>query len=205
MHFWTATDARPGLFRVVRAAINVANSFKISTCSWLLWRPRSRARLSLLHGFLCMSIPAVAIRLSTTHRRPISCCTLSLVYVNHDLLGNWAHDCVEFWLHARYLLGINFFRLDRSCSASWVSRPRVFIAQQLLIDCARYQRMIVRTRSHPMHCTLRRRYFGRIIIGNSMWWCGQVLRFWCHQALHHPSDLCVCVPQIESVILLFLE
>ena len=23
--------------------------------------------------------------------------------------------------------------------------------------------------------------------------------------MHHPSDLCVCVPQIESMILLFLE
>jgi len=37
-HCWTATDARPGLPQVVRA-INVANFFKISTCSWLLWGP----------------------------------------------------------------------------------------------------------------------------------------------------------------------
>jgi len=59
--------------------------------------------------------------------------TLSLINVSDDLLGNWAHDCVKFWLNARYLVGINFFRLDRSCSASWVSHPRVLIAQQLLI------------------------------------------------------------------------
>ena len=110
--------------------------------------PRSRAQLSLPNGFLCMSIPAVATRLSTTHRRPTSQVnTLSLVNVGDDLLGNWAHECVEFWLNARHLLGIDFSRFDRSCSTSWVSHPRVLIAQQLLIDCARYQRMIVRTRS----------------------------------------------------------
>ena len=62
MYCWTATDARPGLPRVDCAVFNVANSFKISTCSWLLWGPRSRARLSLPNGLLCMSIPAVATR-----------------------------------------------------------------------------------------------------------------------------------------------
>ena len=62
-------------------------------------------------------------------------------------------------------LGSSFSRLDRFCSASWISHLRVLIAQQLLINRARYQRMIVRTRSYPMHCTLRRRHFGRIIIG----------------------------------------
>ena len=52
--------------------VNVANSFKSFTCSWLIWGPRSRARLSLPNGFLRMSIPAVATRLSITHWRPIS-------------------------------------------------------------------------------------------------------------------------------------
>jgi len=86
------------------------------------------------------------------------------VDVYDDLLGNWAHDCVEFGLNARYLLWINHFRLDLSCSASWVSRPRVLIARQLLIDCARYQRMSVLTCSYSMHCVFRRRHFGRVII-----------------------------------------
>ena len=115
--------------------------------------------------------------------------TLSLVNVSDDLLGNWAHDFVEFWLNARYLLGIDFFRLDRSCSAFWVSHPRVLIAQQLLIDCARYQRMIVRTLFYPMHCTLRRRHFARTIIGKIPKSCRQVLDFWYHQVMHNPSDL----------------
>jgi len=56
---------------------------------------------------------------------------------------DWAHDCVEFWLNARYLLWIIFFCRDRSCSASWVSHPRVLIAQPLLIDCDRYQRVSI--------------------------------------------------------------
>ena len=163
MHCWTAKDARPGLPRVVRAAINVANSFKISTCSWLLWGLRFRARLSLTNGFLHEH---PCYRNSTFNHTPETHLfnTISIVYVDNDLLGNWAHDRVEFWLNARYLLGINFFRLDRCCSASWVSRPRVLIAQQLLIDWARFQRMIVRTRSNPMQCTLRRWHFGHIII-----------------------------------------
>ena len=76
MHWWTATDARPGLPWVARAAINAANSLKVSTCSWLLWGPRSCFQSSLPNGFLCMSIPDVATQLSITHRthdwRPIS-------------------------------------------------------------------------------------------------------------------------------------
>ena len=58
------------------AAINVANSFKISTCSWFLWGPRSRARLSLPNEFLCVSIPAVATR--RTLRVPNKTTTLFL-------------------------------------------------------------------------------------------------------------------------------
>jgi len=196
MHFWTAAaDAQPGLPRVVRAAINVANSFKISTCSWLLWRPRSRARLSLPNGFLCMSISAVATRLLNHTKETHLFNKISLVYVSNDLLGNLAHDCVEFWLNAQYLLWIDFFCLDRSYSASWVSRPRVLIAQQLLIDCARYQRMIVRTRFYQMHCTLRRRYFGRIIIGkipcdDAVKCCTFDIIKWCTT---HQIFVCMCL------------
>ena len=43
-----------------------------------------------------------------------------------------------------------------------VRPPGVLIAQQLLIDCARDQRMIIRTRSYPMHCRVfKDRVFGR--------------------------------------------
>jgi len=90
MHSWTVTDARPGLPRVVRAAINVANSFKISTCSWLLWGLRSRAHLSLPDRFLCVSMPVVATRLSTTLSETHLFDTLSIVDVYDDLSGNWA-------------------------------------------------------------------------------------------------------------------
>jgi len=160
MHCWTAKDAQPGLPRIVRAAVNVAKSVKLSICSWLLWGLRSRARLSLPNGFLCMSIPAVATRLSTTHLRPISllhvpslmsvmiCWAIGrIIASSFDWMRGICLGSIFLqlgallrWLNARYLLGINFFGLDRSCSAFWVSRPRVLIAQQLLIDCARYQR-----------------------------------------------------------------
>ena len=114
---------------VVRAAINVANSFKISTHR----RPTSLIHFpSLMSVMICWAI------------------------------GRMIASSFD-WM--RGMLGIYFLRFDRSYSASWVSRPRVLRVQQLLIDCARYQRMIVRTRSSPMQCTLRRRHFGRIIIG----------------------------------------
>jgi len=56
-------------------------------------------------------------------------------------------DCAVFALD-------QFCCLDLSCLASWVSHPWVLIAQQLLIDCPRYQYMIVLTRSYPMHRVL---------------------------------------------------
>ena len=76
--------------------------------------------------------------------------TLSIIDVSDGLFGNWEHDCVEFWFNALYMLRIIFLRLELSCSASWVSRPRVSIAQQLLIDCARYWRIIALTHSYPV-------------------------------------------------------
>jgi len=154
MHFWTDTDARPGLPRVVRAAINVANSFKISTYSWLLWGPPSRAWLSLPNGFLCISIPAVTTRLSTTHQRPISLIhfpSLMSVLICWAIVRMIASSF--HWMRGIFFRSI-FFRLGLFCSASWVSRPRVLIAQQLLIECARYQRMLFFTCSYPIHCLI---------------------------------------------------
>jgi len=94
-----------------------------------------------------MSIPAVATRLSSIEFPSLM-----------SVMICWA---IGRMIAARFdstrgiCLGSFFFRLDRSCLASWILHSRVSIAQQLLIDCARYQRMIVRTRSYPMHCTLR--------------------------------------------------
>jgi len=43
-----------------------------------------------------MSIPAVATRLSNHTLETHLFNMLSLVNFSDDLLGNWAHDCVEF-------------------------------------------------------------------------------------------------------------
>ena len=109
MHCWTATEARPGLPRVVRAAIKVANSFKISICSRLLWGPRSRAQLSLPHWLLCMSIPAVATRLSTTHRRSISLIHFAwlMSVMNCWAIGKMLVDASSFdWMRGIWLVSI---------------------------------------------------------------------------------------------------
>ena len=184
MHCWTATDAQPGLPRVACAAINVVNSFKIFTCSWLLWGPRSRAWLSLItHLFNTPSIVSVSV----------------------DLLGNWAHDCVEFWLNARYLLGIIFFAwsllfgllgLAPKCHNSSTVAHRL-----CMISAHGRSHTLLPNALYSSAPTFRPYHHWK----SSMWWCGQVLHFWYHQVMHHPSDLCVCVPQIESVILLFFE
>ena len=151
--------------RVVRAAINVAKFFKISTCSWLLRGPRSRARLSLPNGFLCMSIPAIATRLSTTHRRPISLIQfpslMSMMIcwaIGRMIASSFDWMCsICFWSIIVALMapvqppGSRAPGLD----SSTVAHPW---------HCARYQRMIVLTRSYPMHCTVWCQHFDCVII-----------------------------------------
>ena len=119
-----------------------------------LWGPRSRARLSRSCRFLCISIPAVAKRLSTKQRTLIFFIHFQLLIL---VMICWAIGPMIassfHWMRGIFLRSI-FFRLGLFCSASWVSRPRVLIAQQLLIECARYQRMLFFTCSYPIHCLI---------------------------------------------------
>ena len=202
MHCWTAIDARPGFPRVVCVAINVVNSFKISTCSWLLWGPRSRAQLSLPDGFLCMSIPAVATQLQTTHRRPISLIHFPLFMsvmicwaIGRMIASSFDRICFGSifspWSLLFGLLGLAPKSLDSStvahrwCTISTHERSHTLLPNALYSSAPAFR---------PFN------YWKK-----SMWWCSQGLHFWYHQVMHHSSGLCVCVPQIESVILLFFE
>ena len=198
MHCWTATDARPGLPRVVRAAINVANSFKMSTCSWLLWGPRSRAQLSLPNGFLFMSIPAVATRLSTIHRRHISLIhfpsLMSMMICQVGQLSAWLPrvliECAVFagdhffllWSLLFGLLGLAPKGLDSSTVAHRLCTISAHDRSHTLLTNALYS-------SAP---ALRPYDDSK----NSMWWCGQVLHFWYHHGKWCTTHLifaCMCL------------
>ena len=147
-----------------------------------------------------MSISAVANHLWTTYWRPISLTHFPLLM---QVIICWAIERMIVsnfdWMRC-ICLGSIFFCLDRSCPASWVLRPRVLIAHQLLIDCARYQRMIgVRTRSCPMHCTLQGRHFGRIIIAKIP--CDDVVKCCTFDIIKwrntHQIFACVCLAMYQ--------
>ena len=202
MHCWTASDTRPGLPRVVRAAITVANSFKISTCSWLLWRPRFRARSPLPNAFLCMSIPGVATRLSTTPRRPTS-----LIQFPSSMSAMICWGQLEAWSHL-VLIECAVFSWDQFFSHWSLLFDFLGLAPKGLDSLTIAHRLCTRLAHDCSHTLLTNALYSSapaFRLYHHMWWCGQVLHVWYHQVMHHPSDLCVCVPQIEAVILLFFE
>ena len=167
-----------------------------------LWGPHSRARLSLPNGFLCMSIPAVATRLLTTHRRPIS-----LIHFPSSMSVKicWAIGCMI----------ASSFDWMRGICLGWIFPPWSLIFGFLGLTPKGLDSSIVAHRvctisAHDRSHTVLTLYSSALAFRpyhywkNSIW-CGQVLHFWYHHVMHHPSDLCVCVPQIESVILRFFE
>jgi len=161
--------------------------------------------LSLIDSCAWASLLLHWTQLSTTHRRPISLIhfpslmplmicwaigrmiALSFEWMRGICFGSF------FWPWSLLfgLLGLAPKGLDSSTVADWLCTISTHDRSCMLLPNALYSSTLAFRPCHHWK--------------NSMWWCGQVLHFWYHQVIHHPSDLCVCVPQIESVILLFFE
>ena len=54
---------------------------------------------------------------------------LCIVDVGDDLLGNWVHNCVKFWLNTRNLLWIKNFRLEHSCIPAKMAKMWILSGQ----------------------------------------------------------------------------
>ena len=124
--------------------------------------------------------------------------TPSSVDVGDDLLSNWAHDC------RRILIECAVFALDQ------------FFLPSGFLSLAPYG-LNISTVAHRL-CTILTHDSCHMLLP-SMLFCTGILAdsslekfhvsMWSSVALlmssimHHSSDLCVCVPQIESAILLF--
>jgi len=135
------------------------------------------------NGFLCMSIPAVATRLSTTHRRSISeslipfpsfMSTMICWGIGRMIASSFGWMCgfawdqfFSTWALLFGLLGLAPKSLDSSTAAHRLCKISVHDRSHTLLPNALYSLAPV---FRPYHHWK-----------NSMWWCGQVLHFWYHQ------------------------
>jgi len=140
-----------------------------------------------------MSIPAVATRLSTPHWRLISLIyfpsfiSVMICWTIGRMIASILIECAvcawdQFFSPWSFLFGLVGLAPKGYDSSTVAHRSCTISAHD-------------RTRSYPMHCTLRRRYFGRIVIGKIP--CDDVVKCctlhiikWCNT---HQIFACVCL------------
>jgi len=184
IHTQYTIKTRPqGTLMAAPTARIVYGCFKISIFSWPLWWPHFRARLSFPDLFLCMSIPAVTTRLTTTHQRPISLIHFLLmmsVIISWAIVHNWAHD--------RILIECAVFTFDRFFAPWPLLCGLLGLAPQDL-DSSTVDVNTWSLSHAPTYCTLRRWHFVCVVIRNFQ--CLDVVKCCTFDVINHQIFACV--------------